>query len=201
MITYTIADTHFAKDSNNLMDRPFSNSLDMSLEILENINSRVSRKDLLIIVGDFSFKECEYWRNKIRCKNTILILGNHDKRAQSIKAFGHMKVREQYMTKICKHPCYFSHYPTLYWPSSHYGSFHCFGHVHDRRTETIESFFPQIRAMDVSPEAAFRILGKWTCFKDQEIYDTLSTRQGHDPIEFYKTPKTLLNELIKKGEL
>lgn len=186
MTTYVTADTHLSRDGTNVVGRPFASPLEMSREIVGQINSRVKRQDRLVIVGDFSFREPEYWRGQIRC-NCILVMGNHDNWQKSYRAFGKFRqnVYQQYDGKLCGHRTHFAHYPTLYWPASHYGSFHCFGHVHDQRTETIEGMLPDARAMDVGVDAAHRLLGKFTCFHEQEIYDILIQRPGHDPVEWY----------------
>lgn len=186
--TFVTADLHLSKEGTNTLNRPFATPLEMSKEIIGQINSRVTRKDRLIIVGDFSFREAPYWRGQVKC-NCLLVMGNHDNWVKSLQAFGkfRMNVFQQYDGKLCGHRTHFSHYPTLYWPASHYGSMHCFGHVHDQRTETIESLFPEgIRAMDVGVDAANRILGKYTCFHEKEIYDILIQRASHDLVSYYK---------------
>ena len=185
MKTYFTADPHFSRHGTNLLGRPFANVREMSEHILDAINSRVTRKDRLIIAGDFSFREPAYWRSRLVCRNCVLVLGNHDNRAKSIEAFGIHNTREQYDTKCCGHPCWVSHYPTLYWPKSHYGSYHVFGHVHDQRTGTIIHHFPTARMMDVGVDAAYRELGEWTAFSEDEIHANLSLWSGHDPVEFY----------------
>jgi hypothetical protein len=48
------------------------------------------------------------------------------------------------------------------------------------------SHFPDIRAIDLGVDSAKRILGKWTLFSEEEIYEILIKRKGHDPVEFYK---------------
>ena len=183
---YLTADPHLDTEGTNMLGRPFSSKEEMNGTILEEYNSRAGKNDRIIIAGDFSFREPQKWRNKLRCKNIVLVLGNHDPVRRCVLAFGQNNVREQYMTKCCGHNMFISHYPTLYWPKSHYGSFHGYGHVHDMRTDTIMSHFPDIRAIDLGVHSGKRILGKWTLFSEEEIYEILIKRKGHDPVEFYK---------------
>lgn len=185
--TYVMADPHMDREGGNTVGRPFADTAEMSREIVAQVNSRVRRQDRLIIVGDFSFRDPVYYRGQLRC-NAILCVGNHDNWQKSSTAFGKFRqnIYQHYDGKLCGHRTFFCHYPTMYWPASHYGAFHCFGHVHDQRTETIETAFPGIRAMDVGVDAAFRLLGKYTCFHEKEIYDILIQRPGHDPVEWYK---------------
>ena len=186
MRTFITADPHFAREGENTVGRPFANAWEMSKWLLEQYNSQMNRNDRFIIVGDFSFRDAAYFRQKLVCRNIMLILGNHDKRQNSYDVFGRLNVREQYDTKICGHPTFFSHYPTLYWPKSHYGSFHGYGHVHDQRSGTIEAAFPGIRAMDVGPDSIKRLFGDYRAISDQEFYDLLIARPGHDPVEWYQ---------------
>ena len=200
MTTFFTADPHLGDEGNNVVGRPFASKADMSEEILEQYNSRVTKHDRLIIVGDFAFKKPAKWRQRIVCKNLMLVLGNHDPVAQCEQAFGYNFVREQYVTKCNGHRIYLNHYPTLYWPASHYGSFHGYGHVHGMRTHTIESLFPDIRSIDVGVDEAYVRLGKWTCFSEQEIYDILAPRKGHDPVEFYRELRGECQKDHKEGE-
>lgn len=186
MKTFFVADTHLDRHGDNTVGRAFENSEEMSREIVSNINGRANRGDRIIILGDFAFKEPQYWRTQLTCKNITLVLGNHDPRSKCLKAFGKSNIRDQYDTKCKDHPTFCSHYPHSYWSKSHYGSFHLFGHVHDQRTRTIEEAFPGIRAMDVGVDSAKRLLGSFTCFSEDEIYDLLIDRPGHDLIEFYE---------------
>lgn len=199
MDTYVTADPHLEVEGINTLSRPFSNAREMSEHIVDQYNSRAKRNDRLIIIGDFSFRSPAHWRNRLVCKNIMLILGNHNRFQQSIDAFeeeeywkrnvalfGNRNVRDHYDGKLCGHPTFFDHYPTMYWPKSHYGSFHCHGHVHDQRTDTILAAFPGMRIWDAGCDTAKRVLGEYTCFHEQEIYDELIKRPGHDDVNFYK---------------
>ena len=49
--------------------------------LIDAINERVSEKDTLWILGDFSlcsFEEAEAYRNRITCRHVNLVWGNHD---------------------------------------------------------------------------------------------------------------------------
>lgn len=186
---YFTADLHFSKTSTNVLNRPFSSSLEMSEYILDKINTRVKRKDELLILGDFAFttEETKYWRTKIKCKNIKLCLGNHDPKNidELRKIFGYYSVRSIWESKCVDVFTWCSHYPHFYWPKSHYNSFSLYGHCHDMRSNTIETIFPNIRSMDCGLDTAKRILGEYEPFHEQEIYDILSVRTGHDPVDFY----------------
>ena len=83
---YFTADSHFGHA--NILKyckRPFKNVLEMDKVIIDNINKVVQPGDTLYHLGDFAFARGRYeisqireYRNRINCKNIILILGNHD---------------------------------------------------------------------------------------------------------------------------
>jgi len=60
--------------------RPFASVVAMDAAIIDRINSRVGPDDWLYHPGDFSFRggDPAAYRARIRCRNMVLILGNHD---------------------------------------------------------------------------------------------------------------------------
>ena len=55
-------------------------------KLLQRINSKVQSEDTLVCLGDFSQMSggaVRKYREQIKCKNVILILGNHDKHSVS----------------------------------------------------------------------------------------------------------------------
>lgn len=174
-----ISDTHFDHEHMKIRrDEDFQET------ILNGINSYVGKQDYLYILGDFAFKRPGYWRQQINCKHIWFMVGNHDLTEKCKRVFGG-NYRECMETKICGHKTWLSHYAHAYWPSSHKGSFHLYGHCHDQREETLDSIWPERRSMEVSPETAYRLLGQYRPFADEEIFNILGKRQGHDLLEFY----------------
>jgi calcineurin-like phosphoesterase family protein len=83
----------------------------MDNNIINNINERVKEDDTLIIDGDFCFsksseakdapkKPFNYYRDQIKCKNVIIIEGNHDRR-NSIKTCVQKLIIKQGGKDIC----------------------------------------------------------------------------------------------------
>ena len=186
---YFTADWHV--DHANAMN--FPGRVGMSLDewngqLIENTNSLLESGDTLYMLGDYSFKNPSKYRTSIKCKNIWLIKGNHDpSMAQCKLAFGSERVVTTLEVKCNGVDTFLSHYPHLHWPSSHYGSFHLFGHVHMQR-EAYWDAVPELkerRALDVCPEHAFELLGSRRPFSEEEIYEILIKRKGHDPVEWY----------------
>lgn len=191
---YLTADPHFRhRNITTKMGRALPMDQHDEL-ILACINRIVGRSDLLYIVGDFAWKDVREIREQINCPNVFLILGNHDHgRLDRDAKLGFTQIIEAKEIKLGgtsrypeEHHCYLSHYPCAYWPSSHYGALHCYGHLHDSREETLDLLFPGRRSMDVGIDTAIRLLGEPRPFSEDEILDILLARPGHDPVEWYR---------------
>ncbi len=182
MKTWLTADTHF--DSKTVMTmRPFSCPAEHDDHIIERINSRVERNDRLIVAGDFCARGATHFLARINCRQVYLVIGNHD-RAQSAKAF---KSAEETMTiKIGDLRVFISHYPHAFWPGSHHGHLHLYGHVHAEREEWLDIALPGRRSMDIGLDNAKRLLGEYRPFGEDEILSILTARAGHDPLSFYE---------------
>ncbi|MCA9282233.1 MAG: metallophosphoesterase, partial [Phycisphaerales bacterium] len=81
MAIYFTADTHFGHA--NIIKhsrRPFASVEEMDAAIIDDINSLVAPHDWLYHLGDFSFRggNPAAYRARIRCRNMVLVLGNHD---------------------------------------------------------------------------------------------------------------------------
>lgn len=185
MRTFFTADDHFAHENIlKITDRDlhFSSSEEHDDALLEGINSTVGENDRLFVLGDFAWRAGESFTNRIRCKNLHLIFGNHD-RAGFGKLF--KSVEDTAIVKLQGHKVFLSHYPHAYWPSSHRGSLHLYGHVHAEREETLDACFPGRRSMDCGVDNAKLLLGSYRPFSEDEIIDILMARPGHDQVEWY----------------
>jgi len=189
MKTYFTADTHF--DHMKLCMKPRrTRPFDMdewNEMLLHQINTRVARADRLFILGDFAWKRPGYWRQLIRCRHVTLIIGNHDKEAKCRNVFGGSMYDTRVVKKVCgSTQVFLSHYPHAHWPASHRGALHLYGHCHNLREACLDAIWPERRSMDVSPDTAFQLTGKWRPFSDDEIVERLSQRKGHDLLDHYR---------------
>lgn len=191
MIKHFTSDPHFNRtleEGEGVLNRPFRNANEMSWTLIDSINTYVARNDILYILGDFAFnwKETAFWRQQIRCRNIFVTRGNHDISLGRMKeVFGQDRVENILETSIYDLELKLCHYPFLYWDNSHYNSACLHGHLHDQRTATYMAIFPEIRCLDVAFESAYRLLGKYRPFHEDEIYNILTSRKGHDPLQFY----------------
>jgi calcineurin-like phosphoesterase family protein len=185
---YLIADMHLGCDKLVENTRPMFDSCEEHDELLmDSLNRTVGRDDRLIINGDFCKEKPGRYRPKIKCKNIMFVLGNHDKEAKIRAVFGG-NVRWQYMAKIGPNNAqrvFCCHLPTMFWDRSHYGVYHAYGHIHNCpiREAGMNVAFPGRRSMDVGVDSAFALLGEHRPFSGDEFLYVLRNRSGHDIID------------------
>lgn len=135
--------------------RPFKALYEMDNTIIRNWNTVVDPKDVVYILGDFSFysrdKTIELLKNLNGHK--ILIKGNHDKDKRVLGAFN-----EVYDLKKIKVPdndvprntqeIVLCHYAMRIWDKKHFGSWHLYGHSHGNMPED-----PNSKSFDVGVDA------------------------------------------------
>ena len=136
------ADTHFGH-ANIIRHcrRPFSSVAEMDEELLRRINDRVAHEDWLYHLGDFSFRggDPAAYRARIRCRNIVLILGNHDPQSMNgtvrpefagLFREVHSLVRIKVPVAGTPQLIVLCHYAMKVWDRAHYGTWHLFGHSH-----------------------------------------------------------------------
>jgi len=164
------------KKGESVRCRVSQESIDIMDEyLLEGINSKVGVNDTLIHNGDFSKSQASYFRSKIKCKNVILIFGNHDSRREMNGLFS--GTYDLYTVKFGGYEIVNCHYALATWNKMHHGALHCYGHSHSGAEENLEKLFPNRRAMDVGVDNAKKLLGKYEPFSFEEVIDIMSKRE------------------------
>jgi calcineurin-like phosphoesterase family protein len=126
----------------------------MNTTIIDNINRKATRNDLLYIIGDFAFRSRTSpieFLEAIKPKK-ILIVGNHDrdwlkKLTEEEKQRYFVGIYDRYSIKRNGLELHFNHFPQLAWSRSHYfaQSFSICGHIHNARDTTIAArLFPYV---------------------------------------------------------
>jgi len=149
----------------------------------------VPNKDILYILGDCFMNpkgdEAKQYMDQIPCEDIRLIKGNHDQ-IDGVKGIGGLfsYVYDSKMVKICGHNTWLHHYPTAYWPESHTGAFHLYGHVHGGREADLNRMMPGRRSMDVGVDRAMLHFEHPPMpFCDEYVYEMLINRPGHDAVK------------------
>jgi calcineurin-like phosphoesterase family protein len=184
---YFTADTHFGHfNIIRYTDRPFHSLEEMDEKLLSEINERVSIDDVLYHIGDFCMSKrpgaAEYYRSRIRCRNVIMVTGNHDPHYSTgmpRKEFGALFSecypvlrRKIFLPTGEVKPVFMHHYAQRVWDKSHFGAWHLYGHSHSTLPDD-----PRMMSMDVGVDAAAKILGKYRPFAVTEIMEFMSHKQ------------------------
>lgn len=184
MIWFT-ADTHFG--CNKLVEntRPeFVSCEEHDSHLLSQINEHVGRNDTLVIVGDFCKEKPGRYRPKLKCRNHLFILGNHDKEPKIRAVFGG-NVWTQRMVKVGEQRVLCAHHPQCFWDRCHWGTYHAYGHIHDNtmREAQMDRGMPGRRSMDVGVDHAKKVLGEYRPWSWDEMLHWWRFSKGHDIIK------------------
>ena len=152
---YFTSDLHLGhKNIIKLLGRKFDHVDQMNEVLIRNINDRVRPNDTLYILGDLSFREKPEVINglirKIKCRNLVLIRGNHDVKYDpdlflDICDFKEIKAEGMRFSLM--------HYPMVEWPGSRNGAIQLHGHQHNPPAYNQNMKRAGIRRYDVGVEA------------------------------------------------
>ena len=178
---FVTADPHFDHDAiRRHCGRPYPTVEDMNEAEVSNWNEIVGKKDLVVVGGDFAFKNHGHWLHALNGRK-ILIRGNHDHMSQEIlKNF--TEVHDLWTTNNDGRLVTFCHYAMLSWRSSCHGSWHLYGHSHGRIPER-----PDVLSFDIGVDVwGFRpipwevVRAKMSMKESKDFYsgheDSLATR-------------------------
>lgn len=106
----------------------------MNEMMIQAHNDRVSPKDTVHFIGDFSFGSAEETLAILRQMNgqKHITLGNHDKviRSDAKIQAQFSSVAEYRSISVDKQRIILCHFPMARWDAMHYGAFHFHGHTH-----------------------------------------------------------------------
>lgn len=129
-------------------NRPFASIDEMDHELIKRFNERVSKEDVTIHAGDFcwcnSYKDAhQKYVSKLNGTH-IFLVGSHD---HWLPSSARMLIRRRIdgqLVTVC-------HYAMKTWPSSHYNSWHLYGHSHGKLEGQGKSFDIGVDGHDYRP--------------------------------------------------
>lgn len=180
-------DFHVSDDSVNRMND----------NLLAEINDLVGEDDIMWILGDWCFaskqhpERLEILKQKIKCRNCYLILGNHDSYDTIYPYFnscyekvtiviaddGRYWIRNVPIVSAA-HKIVLTHCAMSVWEGAHKGWWNLYGHSHSTAENFLENHFPGRKSMDVGVDNAFKLTGKYRPFSFEEIKEIMSKRAG-----------------------
>jgi calcineurin-like phosphoesterase family protein len=167
-------------------NRPFKNIEEHDASVVSNINNKVQPEDILYILGDFVYGRhknrmdtIRRYRNMVRCRHIVLIVGNHDPQERSgypkqelYSMFSEVFVRlqRQFLVGGLPQIMIMDHYASRVWNKSHYGAWQLFGHSHASLPE-------DGMQLDVGIDSAFKRIGSYSPFSLQEVNEIMKTKK------------------------
>jgi calcineurin-like phosphoesterase family protein len=130
MQIWLTSDTHF-NHYRMVEERGFASVEEMNANLIDNINTKVDKRDYLYHLGDFALCPKKYipsLRERIRCKTIHLIKGNHD-RVKDLQGL-FISIRDVHELRWNNIVVWLSHFAHRTWGKSHYGAIHAYGHSH-----------------------------------------------------------------------
>ena len=150
-----ISDTHFGhKNVIGFDHRPFIDVNEMDHCLIKLWNSRVQPDDDVYIIGDFAFrndKPAEWYLRPLK-GHKHRVIGNHDRKTLGNEAA--MKYFES-VDKLCRvmdgdKEVILCHFPLATWYKGQYGSWHVYGHIHNRKDDVYEYMKSHERALNAA---------------------------------------------------
>ncbi len=122
--------------------RPFSDVEEMDRVLIELWNGRVSPDDEVYIIGDLCYRSSRSpeWYLKQLKGHKVLVKGNHDGAVMgSPEALRCLEgVHDLLEIKDEDRRVVLCHYPIANWNGLHRGSWHVYGHIHNKANEAFE---------------------------------------------------------------
>lgn len=130
---YVVSDTHFNhRLMINFAKRPFKSTAEMNMKLIKNWNDVVSKKDIVIIIGDFAKGNFFFYRKLLKELNgkKILIKGNHDYmfRLRKLNKTNAIKIYKKIRINIGGKSVLFTHKPLCFRENFFHINIH--GHYH-----------------------------------------------------------------------
>lgn len=166
-------------------------------------NASIGKKDIVYIVGDFSFANVE-WTQKLMGKlngKKYAMIGNHDQTIRRLEMRNYFEqVCEMKMVTFKKSQydfleedfqVFMCHYPMVTWPSKHYGCVQVHGHCHGRLDDFNEA------SPDLRVDAG--IDGKLAGFKPislEQLYKYFKNKTKGEKFVKYANEKREENSMI-----
>lgn len=181
MTIWFTSDTHFGHNRIiTYCSRPFIDSIEMEEVMIERFNSRVRPGDLLYHLGDVCWSSYPLtprssptsngkhgFFDRINCHQFQLILGNHDgKKIEEYKS-RFVWVGDYKKIKVGDIEVVLSHYPFRTWVGRGHGTYHLYGHIHNRLPGDGRSMDVGVDALDFYPISLEEVVEK---LKDKPFY-------------------------------
>lgn len=159
----------------------------MNEVLLNNINEVVMPEDTLFCGGDFVFGKNKQenvieFRNLIKCKNIICLIGNHDNADAIRQKDVFQGVYNRWEGHLHNQYIVFDHYPILSWNHMNHGAWMLHGHCHG-------DLWKNLLGRDIDTELGRKIM-------DRKILDVGVDNPllNYKPISFWQIKEYMKNK-------
>jgi len=183
-------------------NRPFADIDEMNKKIVDNFNERLSKDDVLMILGDVACRDYNPVKElrAIKCKK-VLIKGNHDAGLLTHKSFRDcfVDIRDYELIREKDYTIVLNHYPIVEWDGYFKGIYHFYGHIHNSQVGSglIMQLLP--RAINVGVDV--NDYKPWTA---KELIEKREREYTRNPLglseEFLKSAIDVVNMSTKMEE-
>lgn len=180
---YFSSDLHLNHSAVIKYGRKFDNVEQMNNDIIVEINRKVQKNDLLVLMGDSMMIDKNYAQllSDLVCENVIMLFGNHCGVGRltevfESKQFDKLLYIGYYLElNIDKQIVCCSHYPMFNFNYQDDGSFHLSGHLHGDENPIIKEM-RKYKCMDVGVDSYYNMFGEYSVFSFEQVKEILKNK-------------------------
>lgn len=175
---YFSSDLHLRHQSVIDFGRKFTNLEEMNNHIISEINRKIGKTDLLVLMGDTIMidKDYEWFLNQINCF-VIILYGNHCNigKLQAVAnprllyTGYYLELNIEGQIVCCQH------YPTFNWNYQDDGAISLHGHLHADESNVVKEIH-KYRSMDVGIDSYYNMFGEYSLFSYEKIQELLKDK-------------------------
>lgn len=175
------SDLHLNHEAVIKFGRNFDNIDQMNTHIVQEINTRVSENDLLVLLGDSMMLDKDYiqFLNSLICDNVIMLFGNHCNRGKMQSALigcdkliyigDYVELNVEKQIVCCQH------YPSFNWNFQDDGAISLHGHLHSDENAVIKEIH-KYKSLDVGIDNFHKLFGEYSLFSFEQIKELLKDK-------------------------
>lgn len=175
------SDLHLRHQSVINFGRDFSDLDQMNNYIIGEINRKVGKNSLLILLGDTIMvdKDYNWFLSEIVCENVIMLYGNHCNRGRLLDAFiesdkllyagDYLELNIEGQIVCCQH------YPSFNWNYQDQNSISVHGHLHADENDVVKEIH-KYKSMDCGIDNYYKLFGEYSVFSFEQIKELLKDK-------------------------
>jgi calcineurin-like phosphoesterase family protein len=123
-----------------------------------------------------------FYRERIDCREVILIWGNHDPKvdssARELVRPIFSRTYDKVTVTVNRQRIHLNHEAVAIWDGRHHGVWHLYGHSHGGGEEWLEQVMPGRLSIDVGVDNAHKLLGEYRPFSFDDIHAIMKDKPG-----------------------